>query len=67
MGQGHQLFVIAKIGNRYRKLSVFHYQSFCGAKSLQLCLEILTVFSAPVNPLAIRQELTAATRYNEDF
>ena len=67
MGQRHQLFVIAKIGNRYRGLAVFHHQWLYGALALRQCLEILAIFSAPVNRLPIRQELTAAKRYDETF
>jgi hypothetical protein len=67
MGQRHQLFVIAKVGNRYRRLSALHHQYLYRASALKRCLEILDIFSAPANPLPIQQELTAARRYDEEF
>jgi len=67
MGQRHQLFVIAKIGNRYRGLAVFHHQWLYGSIALERCLRILTIFSAPANRLPIQQELTAAKRLDEEF
>jgi hypothetical protein len=67
MAQRHQLFVIAKIANRYRGLAVFHHQWFYGATALDRCLRILTIFSAPENRLPIQQELTAAKRLDEEF
>jgi hypothetical protein len=67
MGQRHQLFVIAKIGNRYRGLAVFHHQWLLGEIALQRCLRILSIFSAPANRLPIQQELTAARRLDEEF
>jgi hypothetical protein len=67
MGQRHQLFVIAKIGNRYRGLAVFHHQWLFGGIALERCLRILTIFSAPANRLPIQQELTAARRLDEEF
>src|SRR5271156_1559806 len=60
MGQRHQLFVIAKIANRYRGLAVFHHQWLYGARALKQCLALLAIFSAPANRLAILQELAAA-------
>jgi hypothetical protein len=67
MGQRHQLFVIAKIGNRYRGLAVFHHQWLLGEIALERCLRLLTIFSAPANRLPIQQELTAARRLDEEF
>ena len=67
MGQRHQLFVIAKIANRYRGLAVFHHQWLYGDIALERCLRILTIFSAPANRLPIQQELTAARRLDEEF
>jgi hypothetical protein len=67
MGQRHQLFVIAKIANRYRGLAVFHHQWLYGARALKQCLALLTIFSAPANRLAILQELAAARRHGESF
>jgi hypothetical protein len=67
MGQRHQLFVIAKIRNRYRGLAVFHHQWLLGEIALQRCLRILSIFSAPANRLPIQQELTAARRLDEEF
>jgi hypothetical protein len=59
--------VIAKIGNRYRGLAVFHHQWLLGEIALERCLRILTIFSAPANRLPIQQELTAAKRLDEEF
>jgi hypothetical protein len=67
MGQRHQLFVIAKIANRYRGLAVFHHQWLYGARALKQCLALLTIFSSPANRLAILQELAAARRHAESF
>jgi hypothetical protein len=67
MGQRHQLFVIAKIANRYRGLAVFHHQWLYGDIALERCLRILTIFSAPANRLPIQQELTAARRLDEEL
>jgi hypothetical protein len=67
MGQRHQLFVIAKIANRYRGLAVFHHQWLYGYRALRQCLALLTIFSAPANRLAILQELAAARRHSENF
>ena len=67
MGQRHQLFVIAKIANRYRGLAVFHHQWLLADIALERCLTILTIFSAPANRLPIQQELTAARRLDEEF
>jgi hypothetical protein len=67
MGQPHQLFVIAKTANRYRGLAVFQHQWLYGALALERCLRILTIFSAPENRLPIQQELTAASRIDEEF
>jgi hypothetical protein len=67
MGQRHQLFVIAKIANRYRGLAAFHHQWLYGALALERCLRIITIFSAPANRLPIQQELTAARRFDEEF
>jgi hypothetical protein len=67
MGQRHQLFVIAKIANRYRGLAVFHHQWLYGAAALKRCLGLLAIFSASPNRLPIQQELAAARRYDEDF
>ena len=67
MGQRHQLFVIAKIGNRYRGLAVFHHQWLYGATALKRCLGILAIFSAPANRLPIQQELTAARKHADEF
>ena len=65
MGQRHQLFVIAKIANRYRGLAVFHHQWLYGARALKQCLALLTIFSSPANRLAILQELAAAIPEDE--
>ena len=67
MGQRHQLFVIAKIANRYRSLAVFHHQWLYGATALKRCLGLLAIFSDSANRLPIQQELTAARRFDEDF
>jgi hypothetical protein len=67
MGQRHQLFVIAKVANRYRGLAAFHNQWLYGPLALERCLRILTIFSAPANRLPIQQELTAARRLDEEF
>ena len=66
MGPRHLLFVIAKIANQYRELSVFCHQHLYGALALERCLRILTIFSAPENRLPIQQELRAARSLDEE-
>lgn len=60
MGQRHQLFVIAKIGPRYRVLAAIHHQWLYGEDAVSACLRTLQVLRA--NTPLVRQDLESARR-----
>jgi len=47
MGQRHQLFVIAKVKDRYRTLCAVHHQWLYGRTALRRCLGTLETFQDP--------------------
>jgi hypothetical protein len=65
MGQRHQLFVIAKIGHRYRGLATIHHQWLYSSRALQVTPRLRRIFQAPENRLALEQELRWAKRLSE--
>lgn len=67
MGQRHQLFVIAKINNRYRCLAAIHHQWLYGHTALRRCLGTLEIFQAVANRLPLQQELIAAAQLDDEF
>jgi hypothetical protein len=67
MGQRHQLFVIAKIGHRYRPLAAVHNQWLYREGPLHRCRHLLQVFPAQVNRVPIAQELRAAREKGDDI
>lgn len=67
MGQRHQLFVIAKLGHRYRPLAAVHNQWLYGEGPLRRCRHLLQVFPALANRVPIAQELRAAREKSDDF
>lgn len=67
MGQRHQLFVIARINGRYRQLCAIHHQWLYGHTALRRCLDLIKIFQHPANRLPLQQELTHASKQNEDF
>ncbi|KAF2652566.1 hypothetical protein K491DRAFT_718793 [Lophiostoma macrostomum CBS 122681] len=60
MGQRHQLFAIAKVGNRYRSLSALHHQWLYGLTALKTCLRLVKVFQDPGNRYLLKLELARA-------
>ncbi len=66
MGQRHQLFVIAKIGARYRNLAAVHHQWLYGATALKRCHRLVQIFQAAENRIPIRQELVSALYRDEE-
>lgn len=67
MGQRHQLFVIARIANRYRTLAAVHHQWLYGESALQSCLRVLDILRARSNRIPICQELRAARKKDDNF
>ncbi|PQE29823.1 hypothetical protein CJF32_00000476 [Rutstroemia sp. NJR-2017a WRK4] len=67
MGQRHQLFVIAKIGNRYRGLAAVHHQYLYGYSAIKICLNLIKIFQCPANRWALKHELQSATRVDEAY
>ncbi|KAL8771280.1 MAG: hypothetical protein Q9209_003185 [Squamulea sp. 1 TL-2023] len=67
MGQRHQLFVIAKIQNRFRTLAVVHHQWLYGVGPLERCIRLTQIFQAEPNRSAIQQELRAARKKDGGF
>ena len=66
MGQRHQLFVIAKIGARYRNLAAVHHQWLYGATALKRCHRLVQIFHAAENRIPIKQELVSALYRDEE-
>jgi hypothetical protein len=66
MGQRHQLFVIAKIGARYRGLAAIHHQWLYGATALKVCRRLLHIFQSPENRVALEHELRWAKTLGEN-
>ncbi|TGO40324.1 hypothetical protein BHYA_0039g00040 [Botrytis hyacinthi] len=66
MGQRNQLFVIAKINGRYRRLAAIHHQSLYGVTALEACLNILRILQSPANRIALLHELRHAARLKEE-
>ena len=60
MGQRHQLFIIAKVGTRYRVLAAVHHQWLYGLKAVEQCLQAIQLLQADVNQAHIRRELQQA-------
>lgn len=67
MGQRHQLFVVAKIWNRYRTLAVAHRQWLYEIGPVERCLRLIQIFQAGPNQIPIKQELRAACEKDDDF
>ncbi len=67
MGQGHQLFVIAKVNGRYRTLCAIHDSWLCGLAAVRQCFGTLNIFGDPANRIPLEQELIAAQRHDESF
>ena len=67
MGQRHQLFVIAKVRNRYRGLAAVHNQWLYGGGALQRCYRLLNILQAKENRVPIAQELRGAREQPDAF
>ncbi|KAM0645678.1 hypothetical protein ACHAO3_009222 [Verticillium nonalfalfae] len=63
MGQRHQLFVIARVGNYYRPLAAIHHQWLYGVSALRSCRRLLRIFSDPSNRIALKHELYLAVDF----
>ena len=66
-GQRHQLFVVAKINNRYRTLCAIHHLWLYGQIALRRCLGTLKIFGDPANRIPLEQELIAAQHHDGAF
>ncbi|KXS99816.1 hypothetical protein AC578_8885 [Pseudocercospora eumusae] len=62
MGQRHQLFIIAKIGARYRVLAGAHNQWLYAHFAVRRCQHILKILRT--NAAVVRQELQHAAEYD---
>jgi len=67
MGQRHQLFIIAKIGSRYRCLAAVHHQWLYECLAVAACVRILQTFQVVANRKGIRYELADASTKPEAF
>ena len=66
MGQRHQLFVIARIGARYRRLAAIHYQYLYGSRARKVCLRLLHIFQSPESRIVLKCELQYAKTLDEN-
>ncbi|KPM39230.1 hypothetical protein AK830_g7357 [Neonectria ditissima] len=66
MGQRHQLFVIARLGNHYRPLAAIHHQWLYGVSALRSCRRLLRIFSDASNRTALKHELHLAAGFFKD-
>ena len=66
MGQRHQLFVIARIGARYRRLAAIYYQYLYGSRARKACLRLLHIFQSPENRIVLKCELQYAKTLDEN-
>ena len=66
MGARHQLFVIARMNDCYRRLATLHHQWLSRENVLKRCLALQRVFRAESNRNAIQQELVAAKSYSAE-
>ncbi|KAF2001563.1 hypothetical protein P154DRAFT_619238 [Amniculicola lignicola CBS 123094] len=65
MGQRHQLFVIAKVLDRYRSLAAVHHQWLYGFTALRTCRRLAQIFQAPENRHLLKLELARAAALDE--
>ena len=66
MGQRHQLYVIARINERYRNLASVHHQWLYGFTALKRCHGLVQTFQAIENRIPIQQELLSARHRDEN-
>ncbi|KAI4101025.1 MAG: hypothetical protein LQ339_005253 [Xanthoria mediterranea] len=67
MGQRHQLFVVARVRDRYRTLAVVHRQWLFEMGPIERCLRLIHIFEADPNQIPIKQEIRAACNKDDDF
>ena len=67
MGQRHQLFVIARVWERYRTLAAVHRQWLYKMNPIERCLRLNHTFEAEPNQIPIKQELRAARNKDDHF
>jgi hypothetical protein len=67
MGQRHQFYAIAKVGNRYRIVAAVHNQWLYGYTAVRQCLNTMRILSASQNLPGIRRELKLANSKLDSF
>ncbi|KAF7940390.1 uncharacterized protein EAE98_000517 [Botrytis deweyae] len=65
MGNRHQVYVISKIGSRYRTLATVHHQYLFGPDAVELLSNVLHLFQSPENRIGLEHEKRWATRLRE--
>ncbi|KAH9884768.1 hypothetical protein F4778DRAFT_762544 [Xylariomycetidae sp. FL2044] len=65
MGQRHQLFVIARIGNRYRSLAAIHRQWLYNKGAYAVCTRLSEIFQETANHPLLHHEMTLAAALTE--
>ena len=66
-GQRHQLFIVAKVGERYRVLAALHHQWLYGVSVVAQSAKVIRILQASHNQPSIRRELQqAARRWSKD-
>ncbi|KAI1259581.1 hypothetical protein F5Y18DRAFT_295061 [Xylariaceae sp. FL1019] len=66
MGQRHQVYVIAKIGNRFRGLAALHHQWRYGDFAVKHCARLVKTFQEQKNHPLSRYELQLAAALPEE-
>jgi hypothetical protein len=66
MSQFHQLFVIARIQDRYRSLAVVHHPWLFGSRAVDTCVRLIRIFNEPANRYLLDLDLARATRIPQD-
>ncbi|KAF7942651.1 uncharacterized protein EAE97_006105 [Botrytis byssoidea] len=65
MGNRHQVYVISKIGSRYRTLATVHHQYVFGPDAIELLSNAVHLFQSPENRIGFEHEKRWATRLRE--
>ncbi|KAF1356918.1 hypothetical protein BDV97DRAFT_21465 [Delphinella strobiligena] len=58
----HQIFVIAKVNDRYRCLAGVHHPGIHGAGALRTCLRLMNIFQCSENRRGLQHELQYAAK-----
>jgi hypothetical protein len=67
MGQRHQFYAIAKVGNRCRIVAAVHNQWLYGYTAVRQCLNTMRILSASGNLAGLRRELKLANSKPDSF